>query len=802
MKGKLVAKSLNIIGSLLSIEVERDNLPKNFNMIIVNAADNSIKKEISHEYLENKITVDINRVKIDQGDWHFIITYKLDRYRVESMIVLNEVRDRSLFIEAKTGLTKGVITHNGQIKLTIIENEKFLAQLNSNYKSKVVIDNLAVDNNEFSFGLNNVTDGAIGKLTLKLRNSETEIYLNLTIEKDRLSFDKSELLFAIIMHEGRWDVFIDVIDQNSHISGRLSLKETLVKNKEIYYEKGTENTLLIYRTIHNNISILSGSEDAIFKERNQISGRVLKLKKKRNKGYQMKFSIQTVDKVNIKNVYMNLRSGEESKKIYFTDYLIVEDKNKNLIIDVVYLMDWEKEFHPLYWDVFIEATDSNGLTGNFRINKVSNQAKLKLKKDYFKMALKSANNEIIYPYLTIGNSISFMMREKENYENLTNKIKELFAFIAYLFLKQIYFKRKNIWIGFEKFSKTAQDNGYAFFDYVVQNNLHDDFYYIIDSETRDYQRIRNENKNIIKFMSFKYFLLLFACRLMISSETKRHAYNLRIRTGLLARAIAKKKSVFLQHGVTALKQSSVFKKAAGRGNFDLVIATSKKERDIISEHWKYDHNEIEITGFARWDLLKNKVDQIPKRKIFVMPTWRAWMEDMPEPYFVKTEYYKQYYNFLNSSELHMLLEKNNLELVFFLHPKFKQYIKSFSINHNRVILKEFLDIKVNEEIMESSLMISDYSSVTWDMFYMKKPVLFFQFDSEKYLEYEGSYIDFSEELFGDSAKSVEELIGYIDYYAENSFKMKDAHSLLREKYFKYTDQNNSERIFNAIKKIK
>src|SRR5699024_5347779 len=116
---------------------------------------------------------------------------------------------------------------------------------------------------------------------------------------------------------------------------------------------------------------------------------------------------------------------------------------------------------------------------------------------------------------------------------------------------------------------------------------------------------------------------------------------------------------------------------------------------------------------------------VSKRKIFVMPTWRTWMEEVTEDYFIETEYYQQYYNLLNSSKLHLLLEKNDLELVFFLHPKFKRYIRSFQIDHNRIILKEFLDIKVNEEIMESSLMISDYSSVTWDMFYMNKPVLFF-----------------------------------------------------------------------------
>ena len=39
------------------------------------------------------------------------------------------------------------------------------------------------------------------------------------------------------------------------------------------------------------------------------------------------------------------------------------------------------------------------------------------------------------------------------------------------------------------------------------------------------------------------------------------------------------------------------------------------------------------------------------------------------------------------------------------------------------------------------MLITDYSSVSWDIYYMEKPILFYQFDLEQYNETNGSYID-------------------------------------------------------------
>ena len=100
--------------------------------------------------------------------------------------------------------------------------------------------------------------------------------------------------------------------------------------------------------------------------------------------------------------------------------------------------------------------------------------------------------------------------------------------------------------------------------------------------------------------------------------------------------------------------------------------------------------------------------------------------------------------------------------------------------------------------MKSSMMISDYSSVIWEMYYLKKPCVFFQFDIEKYLQYEGLYMDPKTDLFGDVAYTSDKLIALIQETIKNGFVEKDIYANMRKEYFSLMDHDNSKRIYEAI----
>lgn len=567
---------------------------------------------------------------------------------------------------------------------------------------------------------------------------------------------------------------------------------------EVYYTNtGPKMSAYLYVSKIGKLMINKNRTYNVFRQKIGCNLKIKSLRKKRNKGYKFSIAVTSPEPIKIKNVVLGSRNNDNEIQV---DNIKIKPKKNNSYkvygdanIEIA-------SINGLYWDLLLDVEDSSGNEDYVRVNNATRRLKAKIHLDYFSNSIRT-DNLIFYPYLTLARDISFAFRDKEYYEINANRIKMVIAYVVYLLLKKAYFNKKNIWLGFEKLSQTAQDNGYAFFKYVDSNKLHPNFYYIIDPNTEVYKEIKNTSNNIVKLMSFKYMLLVYASKLLVGSETKRHAYNLRIRSDLIATSLYKKKSIFLQHGVTALKQSDVFKKSRGRGNFDLVIATSDKEKEIIEQNWLYEPEEIAVTGFSRWDHLTDESDKMDKPKIFVMPTWRTWIEGLSPSEFKETDYYKNYTAFLHSKKLDNILEKNGVELVFFLHPKFKSYSSNFSSISDNIIIKEAAKINVQQEVKEASLLISDYSSVTWDMFYINKPVIFFQFDHKAYDLYEGSYINMEKDLFGERVEDVDSLISSVNKCIGDKFEMNNKYSKMRKEYFKYIDHNNSKRILEEINKV-
>lgn len=813
-RGSLNVEEISHQSNQLNIEINEYNLPEEYEVCLFNVQNGKVEQKVAFHAETGILSIDLDSIRVQgdvEGEWRFAIRGRYLDYTLME-ILRKEQKDclvKHLTKNKINGVCKGIYLKDGELVYGQLSQEEYFTLAKPPIEENIVAE-IAFKDSVPEIKLKNLDVSSDSMFRLKLFSRKNKECIDLDAELAegklvwRIPTDGENLSQQLT--DGRWDIYGQFISAEASVYGRLEQFDEVYCKQNLYYqrivEEEEEKAILVYRTDMNRLSIVKGKEYSIFREKNKVSTKMLQLKKIRDEGYELLFEITSDEQLMFDSVVLKLRSKENEKNVFIRDFTVTEDENKYRI-NVRYLVDWDKDFFPLYWDLFVQCTDSSHTSGPIRINKATKKLLSTIGRDYFGIALKPKGvDKIIYPYVTFGKDISFMMRDRESYETAGNKFKEVLSYYIYKVMKKPYFDKRDIWIGFEKFSKTAQDNGYAFFSYVDKNNLHKDFYYVIDKHASDYKEISKQSGNVLKFMSFKYFLMLYASKLLVSSETKRHVHNIRIRTGYVARAINKKRSVFLQHGVTGLKKSDVFKKKKGRGNFNLVIATSETEKEIIQENWKYSSNEIAVTGFARWDRLFDKSKERQKKKIFVMPTWRTWMEDMPNEEFKKSDYYQKYTSLLTSQELNNILVQNDMELVFFLHPKFKQYVSEFAIESSNVKIKEFMDIKVNEEIMESSLMISDYSSVTWDMFYLDKPVIFYQFDHEKYEEYEGSYLDMDSEIFGDRVMDIDALVKAVGYYVENGFRIKPEYELLREKYFKYIDHENSQRIFEIIKRMK
>ena len=185
----------------------------------------------------------------------------------------------------------------------------------------------------------------------------------------------------------------------------------------------------------------------------------------------------------------------------------------------------------------------------------------------------------------------------------------------------------------------AQDNGYYFFKHCMEQDeeafLNKKIYYIIDKDSPDRSKVEPYKNRILDFMSIRHMVYLLAADLIVSSDSRYHTYALQSRHSIFNRYIKKIPFVFLQHGVIALKRVDNFYGKGKKGGCDLFVVSTNKEKQTIVENFEYEPDEVINTGLPRWDVLKDKSQG--KREILIMPTWRNWLDSVPEKGFEEND---------------------------------------------------------------------------------------------------------------------------------------------------------------------
>lgn len=349
-----------------------------------------------------------------------------------------------------------------------------------------------------------------------------------------------------------------------------------------------------------------------------------------------------------------------------------------------------------------------------------------------------------------------------------------------------------VWIITER-SNQARDNGYVFFSYVRREHPDRKIYYIIDKSAEDYRKIE-KYRNCIQFDSLTHYFYCCLAKVHISAHVGGCVPNdspffryFRKQIGI--------KNVFIPHGVSYGISDFCLAKY---GNIDLFICSGELEYENVLANYGYAEKQAAYTGFPRLDLWHNvKVD---KKLIVLMPTWRAYIAQHPEVHFEDTDYFKAYQSLINNQELIDFLEYNGLKLVFYPHHNMKKYINSFGTGSSRIeITDEQYDIQ--ELLKAAALLITDYSSVHFDFAYMGKPVIYYQFDREEFLDkqYQEGLFDFKRDGFGPVALNEKALLMLIKDSAEVGFATKAIYEQRMRNYYTLYDSNNCDRVYKTIR---
>lgn len=346
-------------------------------------------------------------------------------------------------------------------------------------------------------------------------------------------------------------------------------------------------------------------------------------------------------------------------------------------------------------------------------------------------------------------------------------------------------KDYNTWLVGERYD-TAQDNGYAFYKYLREHTSVN-AYYTIESSAPDYEKIKSDT-HVLPFGSKEHFDIAFKAGVLLGTHDLENLLPYKPARGFFSFEDTVK--VFLQHGVLGRKRVEYHKKYYDLP-FDLFIVSSEPEKyDVVMKKLGYDEEDVAITGLARFDSLPrgNKT-----KDILLMPTWRDWINT--DDAFLTSQYFHNYNGLIHNERLIKLLEDNDVQLNFYPHYRAQMYFNDEILNPSNNINFIRLGTKtVQELLIEHSLLITDYSSVSFDFTLMNKPVIYYHFDVRKFFR-QGKLRPLFHTFIGEIARTEDDLIDLIEHQINLNFKSEQPDIT---GIFKYQDHHNSERIYNSV----
>ena len=233
---------------------------------------------------------------------------------------------------------------------------------------------------------------------------------------------------------------------------------------------------------------------------------------------------------------------------------------------------------------------------------------------------------------------------------------------------------------------------------------------------------------------------------------------------------------------------------------DMMVCSIQREFDALSENAGYDKGVMQNMGTPRFDNLYKAIGRETKNQLLFMPTWRVKYTNATEKEFIDDEYFRACKELLESSELSAFLDKNDLNFVFYPHIEMQKYIHLFKPQNRRILIREAGSAVVEDLLLDSQVLITDYSSVFFDFAYMQKPVIYFHFDNDENEKAKSiRWFDFERDGLGPvcySSKEVVDLLSKINLVKIEGEYLQRANDL-----FGIKDNRNCERVYEAICKL-
>lgn len=261
---------------------------------------------------------------------------------------------------------------------------------------------------------------------------------------------------------------------------------------------------------------------------------------------------------------------------------------------------------------------------------------------------------------------------------------------------------------------------------------------------------------------------------------------------------------FKTFGLTRMgKQGGAPQTSMNHRNYDLVPVSSDTVRDIYAEAFGISGSKVQALGVPRTDLLfdweyeekrrKELYEKYPafrdNRVILFAPTFRG---DGNKDAFYPAETF----------DVNRFMEQQPEDTVLILknHPFVKQKFTVDAQWQERVF-----DLSgeehINDIMLISNLLITDYSSSVFEAAILELPMLFYAFDEKEYMDSRDFYFDYEQFTPGPVVADFEELCQKASSMLESAVSESEQQHLktFREVFLNAVDGSSTERICRKIK---
>lgn len=409
----------------------------------------------------------------------------------------------------------------------------------------------------------------------------------------------------------------------------------------------------------------------------------------------------------------------------------------------------------------------------------------------------------------IINDYNFLVKKRGETKSFKKKIKKYKKKIGDIYwwskykLAELYsnafLKSDNIALIGERLGNTANDSSYFLFDYINRNkgSLKEKYYYVIKKEAKTADNLKCFD-NVVWYGSFKHFAIFHAARKYIFSDSMRDVFY---RWKEVSEAHNYKRKYFLQHGVFATSRAAGYydSNSMFRRNElpDKFIVSSELEKKLVCKNFDFSSEQVVVTGLSRFDKLP-KNNNIKNKKVLVLLTWRDELTSVSPEKFAHSNYYKKLMDILSSNELKAVLYERGYTLEACLHHKMSSFIKQ-TVSETLFKIHNMNEVNVQDLIINSDLMITDFSSAAFDMVYQNKPVIYYWFDEVSFFAKRGGpLIDPLSEMPGPICRNISDIKDVLVSLIESNVSVPRKYAAKYKKFFKYRDNKNCKRIISVI----